>query len=126
MTVACPLGISRSHVLVTEPYASTPAHPCVPCLRLDLLRIDRSLLSNILAWPADCSNVAAAACAMLTFHPYSEHSYHTYMSVAKYVSFQAEIKLFDCFPAIVGDVDIHKNSATADPNLPMQSCCHLR
>lgn len=33
---------------------------------LCLLNIDRSLLSNILAWLADCSNVAAAALVVVS------------------------------------------------------------
>jgi hypothetical protein len=61
LTVPWPRGTSRSQVRTWVLCAGTPCQPAVPCLVNDLLRIERSLLSNIRAWLADSSNVDAAA-----------------------------------------------------------------
>jgi hypothetical protein len=61
LTVAWPRGISRSQVRMCVWCAGTPCQPADPGLTIDLLKIERSLLSKIRAWPADFSSVAAAA-----------------------------------------------------------------
>jgi hypothetical protein len=61
-TVACPLGNSNSHVLVSDECGSMPFQPCVPNFKLDRAIMACSLLSNILAWLADFSFVPAGEC----------------------------------------------------------------
>lgn len=88
---------------------------------LCLLNIDRSLLSNILAWLADCSNVAAAALIVVSTSHVIGNGILAYMSVAQYVSFQTQIKLPDSLATAIGDMYVNEDAAATNPYLSVKA-----